>query len=175
MTEQFINLVDMLRKKADNKYEIGEEEIVEALVNYPNILGWAIGLLKETSDLHDTAELDYNIWHKEKYNRFRITLETGKGKSYKIGKDDVEASIIADNKEEYRKNKQAYLDAKSNYDTARRILRSVEKIDNTLSNIAYQVRAEMKSFSVEKKTEYRLKKMEESKKEVIEKKRQQLT
>lgn len=94
---EFINSIGNLIENG----MITPEKLNECLANYFPITRYILNLYESVSLDYDKLELEYKIWHSEKFQECSIELNEGVAKSKTISDSKIENLLISKYKDEY--------------------------------------------------------------------------
>jgi len=171
-TSAYINAISILNRVVNSEngktsYRVGNEEIVDLLANYGELLGWAMRLHDEAEWLFIKTQQDYKLWYAEKHTKAKTQLEETKSKGYKSSREDIESYVIANNSKEWLEKRDRLDKAEMKQKICRRIYHNIIDMQKVLDRLSVHIRDEMKEFSITKRTEYLILKSQDNQIEKI--------
>jgi hypothetical protein len=139
----------------ENVNEVTPHMINTALSSYGTINLMLIAEYNRKKTEFRQVEMDYEEWWDEKFSTMRKEMQEGiESKSVKIGMKEVEIEVRVKYKEEYKEWQSKLFKAEQQISFFQRLLDLWKRMDNTLTQISFNMRSELKSLSLDNRLNY---------------------
>ncbi|MFW6225417.1 MAG: hypothetical protein ACOC3V_00495 [bacterium] len=135
--------------------EITPEAVNTALAQYNDILLMLISEYNRKKDDYNKISLDYQLWWDEKFSNIRRELNPMNAPASKwASKSEIESEVRVQYKNEFLDWQKNLLKIEQEKSFIGNLLDAWKKMDSILITLSTNLRAEMKSFSVDSRLNY---------------------